>query len=148
MHKRSTLVRLATGIAVALTVLACALPATAATAKPTKGRPSAAAIAAWSPSYRARERAYQAQLAALGNRTSQPSPAAVQAWSDDYRAMWDLYQQRQLAATQREVASFHFGDAFIGGGIAIALAALGAAGFYVIRSRKLGDAASESHPVA
>jgi hypothetical protein len=143
-----TLVRLATGIAVAVTVLACALPASAATPRTGKGRPSAAAIAAWSASYRARGRAYRAQLADQARQNSLPSPAATQTWSDDYRAMWDLYQQRQLAAAQREVAAFHFGDAFIGGGIAIALAALGAAGFYVIRSRRRGTTASESQPIA
>ena len=132
-----TLARFATSATVVVATVAFALPASASTPRTAKNRPSAAAIAAWSASYRAKERVYRAELAARGQRASLPSPAAIQAWSDDYAAMWDVYQQQQLAKAQQEASAFNFGDAFIGGGIVLALAALGAAGFYVIRNRRL-----------
>jgi hypothetical protein len=142
MHEAKTLARFATGIAAVVAAAACALPAAASASRPPKGKPSAAAIAAWSASYRAKENVYRAQLAAQARRSSLPSPTAVQAWSDDYRAMWDVYQQHQLAQAQREAAAFNFSDAVVGGGIVLALGALGAAGFYVVRNRRLDTAAS------
>ena len=137
MNERSTLARLATCVAVVVTSAAFALPASASTARGPKGRLSAAAIAAWSASYRAKERVYQAQLAGRTLRASLPPPAAIQAWSDDYRAMQDVYLNQQLADVQGEAAAFHFGDAVVGGGVVLALATLTAAGFYVLRNRRL-----------
>jgi len=136
----STLARFATSAAVVVAAIGFALPASASTPRTAKNRPSAAAIAAWSASYRAKERVYRADLAARRQRASLPSPAAIQAWSDDYAAMWDVYQQQQLAKAQREAAAFNFGDAFIGGGIVLALAAVAAAGLYVLRNRRLDTA--------
>jgi hypothetical protein len=136
----SSLARFATLAAVVVAAAACALPASASTAHTANSRPSPTAIAAWSASYRAKERVYKAQLAAQA-RGSSLSPAAIQAWSDDYRAKWDLYEQQQLAAAQREASAFRFGDAVIGGGIVLALAALGAAGLFVFRNRRFDTAA-------
>src|SRR5689334_15592690 len=114
----STLARLATIAAVVVTVAACALPASAS-AQRAKGRPSAKAIAAWSASYRAKEKVYRAHLADQARQSSLPSPAAIQAWSDDYRAKWDVYLQQQLSAAQRDATAFNFSDAVIGGGIVL-----------------------------
>lgn len=138
MHA-SILARFATTVAVVVAAAACALPASASTAQRTKSRLSPTAIAAWSASYRAKEKVYQGQLAARA-RGSSLSPAAIQAWSDDYRAKWDVYQQQQLAAAQREAGAFRFGDALVGGGIVLALAALGAVGLYVLRHRRFDTA--------
>jgi hypothetical protein len=69
------------------------------------------------------------------------SQAAVQAWSDSYRAKQDPYQQ-PLAHAQQQAAAFHLGDAVIGGGIVLVLTALTAAGFLVVRSRRLDAVAS------
>jgi hypothetical protein len=137
MHKAPRFARFAAVIAVAVAAVACALPASASTPNRAKGQPSAAAIAAWSASYRAREKAYLTDLASHGLL---PSPAALQAWSDDYRAMQSVYQQQQLAQARREATAFNFGDAFVGGGVVLALAALAATGFYVLRTRRLGAA--------
>jgi len=136
MKDASLLRRLAITVAVAAAAATCALPASASRPSTTHGHPSAAAVAAWSASYRAKEKAYRQQLAA------RPSAAAVQAWSDDYRAMEDVYQQQQLARAEHEAAAFHVGDAVIGGGVVLTLVALAAAGFIALRSRRLADATS------
>jgi len=52
--------------------------------------------------------------------------------------MQSVYQQMQLAQARREATAFNFGDALVGAGVALALAALAAAGFYVRRNRGLG----------
>jgi hypothetical protein len=135
MYHGSTLGRFIIGVAVALAALMCALPTSAAPGR-VKGQPSAAAIAAWSASYRAKESAYRAELAARAEQRSL-SPAAIQAWSDDYRAKWDLYQQQQVAQAEREAAAFNFSDAVIGGGIVLGVGALVAAWFCVIRGRRI-----------
>jgi hypothetical protein len=98
---------------------------------------SAAAVAAWSATYRAKEKEFREQLAARSSQTSLPPPAAIQAWSDSYRAMEDVYQQQQLAQAERQAAAFNVDDAVIGGGIVLAVGALAAAGFYVLRGRRL-----------
>jgi len=142
MHEARTLARFATGIAVVAAVAACALPAAASTPRTPKGKPSAAAIAAWSASYRAKEKVYRAHLANQVRGHSLPSPAAIQAWSDGYRAKWDMYLQQQVANAQHRATAFNFGDAGIGGGIVLALLALAAAGFYALRSRRFDAAPS------
>jgi hypothetical protein len=139
MHEARTLARFAIGVAAAFTAAVFALPASASTPRTTQGQPSSAAVAAWISSYRAQERAYKAELA-RARQTSLPSPAAIQAWSDSYRAKADVYQRQQLAQAQREAGAFHIDDAVIGGGIVLAVAALAAAGFVTLRSRRL-DAA-------
>jgi len=94
----STLARFATSAAVVVAAVAFALPASATPPRTAKNRLSAAAIAAWSASYRAKEKAYRAHQADQAPLSSLLSPAAIQAWSDDYRAKWDVYQQQQLGA--------------------------------------------------
>jgi hypothetical protein len=136
----STFARFATLAAVVVATAAFVLPASASTAQAPKGRPSSAAIEAWSASYRAKEKAYRAHLADQARKSSL-SPAAIQAWSDAYRAKWDVYQQQQLAAAQKEAGAFRFDDALIGGGIVLALVGLAAVGFSVVRSRQQPETA-------
>jgi hypothetical protein len=138
MQDVTKLARLAAGIAMAVTAAACALPASAS--RNGQGSPSAAAIAAWSASYRAQERAYKDLLSP---QTTLPSQAAVQAWSDSYRAKEDVDRQQQLAHAEQQAAAFHLDDAAVGGGIVLALTALTTAGFLVVRNRRL-DAVAPS----
>jgi hypothetical protein len=139
MQNARKLARLPIGIAVAVIAAACALPASASPPRTVQGHPAAAAVAAWSASYRSQEKAYNNQLA---HQTQAPSQAAVQAWSDSYRAKQDLYQQQQLAHAEQRATAFHLDDAVIGGGIVLALTGLTAAGFLALRSRRLDAVAS------
>jgi hypothetical protein len=140
MQDGSKLARLAVGLIVATMGAACALPASATPPRPGQEGPSAAAVAAWSASYRAQGKVYHA---GLSRPTTLPSRAAVQVWSDSYRAKADVYRQQQLEQAERDAAAFHLDDAVIGGGIVLALTALTAAGFVVVRSRRL-DAVGSS----
>jgi hypothetical protein len=139
MQDGSKLTLLAAGIVAAVTAAACALPVSASSPRTGQGSQSEAAVAAWSASYRAQEKAYNDQNS---RQTTLPSQAAVQAWSDSYRAKQDVYRQQQLAHAEREAAAFHVDDAAIGGGIVLALAAFAAAGFFVVRNRRLAAVAS------
>jgi hypothetical protein len=56
--------------------------------------------------------------------------------------MADAYLQQQLVRAKRAAAAFHVDDAVIGGGVALALTGLTAAGFFVVRSRRLDALAS------
>lgn len=139
MQDASKLARLAASFAVAVTAAACALPAWASSPRTGQGSPSAAAVAAWSASYRAQETVYNGRHSL---QTTRPSQASIQAWSDSYRAMADAYQQQQLTQAERAAGAFHIDDAVIGGGIVLALTGLSAAGFLVVRSRRLHAVAS------
>jgi predicted cobalt transporter CbtA len=81
------------------------------------------AVQTWSASYQAKEKVYRAQLAADAAAHTMP-PAAVATWSESYRVKGDLYQRQQLARAERAAGAFHWGDALVGGGAVLGLAAL------------------------
>jgi len=75
---------------------------------------------------------------AAGQVSSRPAagfytPAALTAMGERYRAAAGFYQQLQLRRAQQQATAFHWRDAVIGGGVVLALAALGLLGAQVLR---------------
>ena len=78
------------------------------------------------------------QAKAAGQVLSRPAasfytPAALTAMGERYRAAAGFYQQLQLRKAQQQATAFHWRDAVIGGGVVLALAALGLLGAQALR---------------
>ncbi len=106
-----------------------------ATKSQTGDRPAAsfytpAALKALGDRYQA-QTAFYTRLAASKAKTapsrsasSYYTPAALQAMGERYQAAASFYEQLQLRKAQQRASAFHWRDAIIGSGIAVALMAL------------------------
>lgn len=90
--------------------------------------------------------AQKAKAAAqLSNRPAASfyTPAALTAMGERYQAAAGFYQARQLHQAQQQATAFHWRDAVIGGGVALALTALALIGAQVLRQGRRPTPASQ-----
>lgn len=92
-----------------------------------------AALKAMGERYKAMTRFYtQRKNASGGSAASHYTPAALKAMGERYQAAATFYQQRQLRQAEQRASAFHWRDAIIGGGVALALVALTLVGVRVL----------------